>query len=282
MDQKQQEQLEQQRQTWDKFSAGWKKWDELLMSKMRPVSEALIDSLTINDNDSILDVASGTGEPGLTLAKKFPNARVTGSDLSEQMVKIANEHAKQRNIANYFSVHADASNMPSFEDNQFDGLICRFGIMFMPDLDGSLKEMVRVVKLGATFSVAVWAAPQFNDLLTTIGKIVRHQLNIPEPPVDVPGIFRCAQEGFTSGKLETAGLNEVKEFEIEGVSDFDSPEHYWEVMSDIAGPIMDALKKADEETQQVVKKAVLEAAEKFVVDGKVKLNWKAIIATGIK
>ncbi len=63
------------------------------MTTMRPVSDSLIDSLQLNGNENVLDVASGTGEPGLTLSVLLPLGRVTGTDLSENMVEIANEHA---------------------------------------------------------------------------------------------------------------------------------------------------------------------------------------------
>ena len=54
---------DQQRETWDRFSSGWKKWDELVMNWLAPVGHALIRGAALGDYSHILDVAAGTGEP---------------------------------------------------------------------------------------------------------------------------------------------------------------------------------------------------------------------------
>ena len=65
MNELQTEQLEKQRDIWNRTSGGWKKWDELIMTSMKPIADKLIGSLNLNGNEHVLDVASGTGEPGL-------------------------------------------------------------------------------------------------------------------------------------------------------------------------------------------------------------------------
>jgi len=281
MNQEQQEQLEQQRKIWSQYSSGWRKWDELLMSSMQPVSDALIETLQVNGNEQVLDVASGTGEPGLTLSAMLPNGEATGSDLSEEMVEIANEHAKQRGISNYQSLVCDASNMP-FEDNFFDHVVCRFGIMFFPDIESSLNEMTRVLKPGGTLAVAVWAAPELNPFLTLMAMTILEKLDLPKPPPNSPGIFRCAQPGLTSQLLSSTGLVSVTEKRLAGEVSFDSTEQYWDVMFDVAGPVVQALKNAPQEMVEEVREIVLDKASNFIRDGIMYANWEAIIADGIK
>lgn len=281
MNQEQQEQLEQQRKIWNKYSSGWRKWDELLMSSMRPVSDALIKALHVNGNEQVLDVASGTGEPGLTLSAMLPNGDTTGSDLSEEMVKIANEYAKQRGISNYQSQVCDASDMP-FENNSFDHVVCRFGIMFFPDIEGSLNEMTRVLKPGGTLAVAVWAAPELNPFITLMAMTILEKLDLPEPSPGSPGIFRYAQPGLTSQLFSSTGLISVTEKGLAGEATFDSTGQYWDVMSDIAGPIMQDLKNAPQEVVEEVRITVLNKAANFIKDGIMYANWEAIIITGIK
>ncbi len=281
MDSKQQEQLDQQRRTWDKYSAGWRKWDEVLMTSMRPVSEGLIESLHLNGHEHILDVASGTGEPGLSLSSFLPQGRVTGSDLSEKMVEIANDNARILDIANYQSVVCDASKMP-FEDDYFDHLLSRFGIMFFPDMQSGLREMIRVVKPGGRLAIAVWADPALNPFITILAKTVREKLDLPKPSDKAPGIFRCAQSGFLKQMLKDQGLHNVTESNISGEATFDTPIHYWDVFSDVAGPVMQALNSAPQQTIDEVKESVLKQAEKYIRDGKVYTGWQAILATGIK
>ena len=75
MNQLQLEQLEQQKNTWNKYSSGWRKWDEVLMTAMLPIADSLIGALELNGNEHVLDVASGTGEPGLSLSTLLPEGR---------------------------------------------------------------------------------------------------------------------------------------------------------------------------------------------------------------
>ena len=281
MDQQQLKQLEQQKNTWNKYATGWRKWDEILMTTMRPIGDSLINSLNLKGNEYVLDVASGTGEPGLTLSTLLPEGNVTGSDLSENMVRIANEHARERGIANYQSQQCDASEMP-FEDNSFDHVICRFGIMFFPDIEMGLKEMTRVLKPGGKLSVAVWAAPELNSFITLMAMTVMEKLNLPKPPPDSPGIFRCAQPGMTSRLFSSVGLVDVSDNNLNGVATFESPENYWDIFSDVAGPIMQALNSEPQEIIDEVKMAVVDKAEKLLKNNMVHTDWEAIIISGVK
>ena len=281
MNQLQLEQLAQQKDTWNKYSEGWKKWDEVLMTLMRPVSDSLINTLTLKGNEHVLDVASGTGEPGLTLSTLLPDGKVTGSDLAENMVVIANEHAVERGISNYRSQQCDATNMP-FEDNSFDHVICRFGIMFFPDIEAGLGEMTRVLKPGGTIAVAVWGLPELNSFITLMAKTIIDHLNLPKPSPDSPNIFRCAQPGMTGQLFTNAGLSDVKEYPVNGEATFESPEIYWDIFSDVAGPVMQALNNQPDEVVKEVKDLVIGKAGQMLRNNLVYTDYEAIIACGLK
>lgn len=273
--------LEQQRQTWNKYSAGWQKWDDLIMSQLKPVGDELTNALILKGNEKILDVASGTGEPGLSLCSRLPGGMVYGTDLSENMVLIARENSLSKGVKNYVGITCDAAKLP-FQDNSIDHVICRFGIMFFPDIAKGLKEMRRVLKKGGTLSVAVWAGPELNPFITLMASTVMQKLGLPAPPPDTPGIFRCALPGLSSKLLQDVGMKSVTERNIKGIAGFDSSLHYWNVMKDVAGPIMQALTKASDKLFAEVKRDVIEKARGFEKDGKIAASWEAIIAAGVK
>ena len=110
---------EQQRATWDRFSPGWKKWDAFTMAFLQPMGQAIIDALHLQPTDAVLDVATGTGEPGLTIAGRVPQGRVVAQDLSEGMLSVAREHAQMRGLTNFETVAGDVCELP-FADGTFD------------------------------------------------------------------------------------------------------------------------------------------------------------------
>src|SRR5512137_1769722 len=87
---------EQQKEVWNRFSPGWKKWDELTMDFMKPMADEIIRLLKPKDNDFVLDVASGTSEPGLTIENMLNGGKVIAIDLAEGMLDVAIDNANRR------------------------------------------------------------------------------------------------------------------------------------------------------------------------------------------
>src|SRR5436309_4706500 len=90
-----------QRATWAGLSAGWEKWDSVIMDQLGPVGTAIIECLDIADDQQHLDIAAGTGEPGLTVAKLAPRGHVVLTDLAAEMLDIATRRANAQGITNF-------------------------------------------------------------------------------------------------------------------------------------------------------------------------------------
>jgi len=270
---------DQQRQTWDKFSPGWKKWDAYVMNWLAPVGDELIRSARLHDASHVLDVAAGTGEPGLTAARIASKGKVTVTDLSDRMLEVAAENAARRGIMNFETMQCDAGAMP-FSDGRFDAVTCRFGFMFFPDIGLGLKEMVRVSKPGARICAAVWGVPDNNPWATTIMSAIAEHVEMAPVPPGAPGLFRCAPPGFMASAYEDAGLANVVETEITGELEFQTPEEYWTLMTEIAAPVVAGLAKADESTREAIRRTVLERAQQTSEDGKARFRWTALAISG--
>src|SRR5678810_1441285 len=89
---------EVQKEAWNKSSAGWKKWDEVMMPFLSPMTVEIIRMLSVRHDDIVMDAATGTGEPGLTIASMLKRGKVTGTDLAEGMLAVATENAVKRGI----------------------------------------------------------------------------------------------------------------------------------------------------------------------------------------
>src|SRR5664280_837461 len=85
-----------QRATWAELSAGWEKWDSVIMDQLGPVGTAIIERLDIADDQQHLDIAAGTGEPGLTVAKLAPRGRVVLTDLAALRLRCSTSRRDER------------------------------------------------------------------------------------------------------------------------------------------------------------------------------------------
>lgn len=97
---------------------------------MAPISDHLIKSAGISIGQTVLDVATGTGQPALTIAKIVgQNGKVIGVDLSPEMIETAKEEAAYLGLPNKvnFQVVKDES-LSMFSDDTFDAIVCRHGL----------------------------------------------------------------------------------------------------------------------------------------------------------
>src|SRR2546429_6129750 len=131
-----------QRATWAGLSGGWEKWDSVIMDQLGPVGAAMIGRLGIAGDQQHLDIAAGTGEPGLTVARLAPRGHVVLTDLSAEMLGIAARRADAQGIINCETRVCSADDLP-FGDAAFDSVSVRVGYMVFPDLARAAAELAR-------------------------------------------------------------------------------------------------------------------------------------------
>ncbi|MEO5944996.1 MAG: methyltransferase domain-containing protein [Ferruginibacter sp.] len=243
---------DQQKESWNKFSTGWKNWDHNVMEFLAPMGKEIIRLIHPSGNDIVLDVAAGTGEPGLTIAAMLTGGKVISTDLSEDMLAVAKEKAAARNIKNFETKIADVSELP-FDDNSFDAISCRFGFMFFPDMQLAANEMVRVLKPGGRIATAVWNGPQKNFWVTSIMGNINKNMQLQPPPAGAPSMFRCAADGLMQQIFKDAGLKNISQTEIESALKMDDNEMFWKMHTEVGAPIVAALNKADEQMKAKIK-----------------------------
>ena len=247
---------EQQKNSWNRFSGGWKTWDSFTMSFLRPMGESMIRHLNIQPTDIVLDIATGTGEPGLTIAAMANKGKVIGTDLSDKMLATAASNAERLGRHNYTTHAADVCELP-FDAQFFDKVSCRMGFMYFPDMQLAANEMFRVLKPGGRVATAVWAAPEHNFWVTAIMGVVNK--HIPTPPAPGgPGMFRCAKPGLMAEIFTKAGFANAGEEVLGGKADYIDADNYWRHMLDVAAPVVGAMEKSDEATKTAIKNEVYE------------------------
>ncbi len=192
------------RATWAGLSAGWEKWDSVITDQLGPVGAAMIERLGIAGEHQHLDIASGTGEPGLSIARQVPKGRVVLTDLVAEMLDIAVRRARAQGVPNVETRVCSADDLP-FNDATFDTVSVRFGYMFFPDLAKATAESARVLKPGGRLCSSVWVKPEENPWTTIAMQAIATEAVVAPPDPDGPSMYRCAEPGYVSALYEGAG-----------------------------------------------------------------------------
>ena len=157
------------------------------------------------------------------------------------------------------------------------------GFMFFPDMQLAAREMFRVLKTAGKIAASVWFSPQKNTWIGSVmGVINKHIPPTPQPP-GAPGMFRCAQPGLMKSILQNAGFTNVQEEEITGKNHYEDFADMWTQMNEVAAPVVGAMSKADDATQQKIKGELEQLVTPYqTTDGKLLLDFSALVISACK
>jgi SAM-dependent methyltransferase len=212
------------------------KWKAKSAAMGQPVTDALVEYAQPKPGMQVLDLASGTGEPGITLAMRVgPEGGVTGLDLSADLLEIARRRAHVRGLTNFSTQQGDAHSLP-FPDNSFDLATSRFGVMFFHDPVLALRELSRVLRPGARACFLVWGKfdqPYWQSMIGVVHRSVGGPLLQPGGPDP----FRFSEPDSLSAVLRNAGFRDVvEETRTLPWSWPGTPEDVWEYAKEVSVP----------------------------------------------
>lgn len=199
------------------------------LPQIHPVGVALLARLPpLAAGATVLDIACGTGEPGLTLARMSPQVQLLGVDQADALIGVARSKATREGLANVrFAVmpmHALAQ-----PDASVDAVISRFGLLMFGDVPASAKELARVLRPGAPFSLAVWDDPAKNTLMGAVFAILRKHLP-PGHRSPLDALAQWAAEGRRTELLEGLGLAPLQTEMFSWEYRFASFDEAWELV----------------------------------------------------
>ncbi len=142
-----------------------------------------LNKIANEKHDTILDIATGTGDLAIAAAKKFKPTKIYGVDIAVNMLEIGKQKALKEGLENVIVFEAGDSESLRFETNTFDTAMASFGVRNFENLEKGLSEMHRVLKKDGTLMILEFTSPRIfpikqlygfyaKYLLPTIGKIV--------------------------------------------------------------------------------------------------------------
>jgi SAM-dependent methyltransferase len=235
---------EKSKATWDEMAPGWERNREFMWDTTKHVAQWLVDHVDAREGDTILDIAGGPGDNGFLVAEKVgPAGKVIETDFAPQMVDVAQRRAAALGLSNVETRVLDAERM-DLADDSVDGIVCRWGFMLMIDPSTAMAECRRVLKVGRTMTLSVWGGPEHNPWVTVPGMTMTQMGRPPgRDPFGPGGMFSLSDHDKLRAMLTDAGFTDVKIEEMPVEWKFDSFDHGWSFMTEVAGAIAAAVKE---------------------------------------
>ncbi len=274
------------KQSWNMAAKGWEKWWDTINSGAAAVTSKLLEMAAVKEGDAVLDIATGIGEPAISAAKRAgPRGKVVAIDLSPGMIEVARRRANEAGLKNieFLEMDAEAGIDAGLFDGEFDSVLCRWGLMFLPDPVKALLAARGVLKPGGKFAASVWDVSDKVPMISLAMNVVRKELSLPPPPKEIPTPFSLADTKALEKKFTEARFLDVRSERVGVVSELPSASAFVNYVRDVAGPVNSVLKGQTIERQAHIWRMVEEASRKYeTASGSVRMDNTAICVVGRK
>lgn len=248
------------------YAAAWNKWFPVIERAARDVSLCMLEKAGVAPGDRVLDLATGIGEPALTAADMVgPGGHVLGLDISAEMIDFARARAEAAGLANIELRVEDIEALALSE--ACDVVLCRWGLMFVDDLAGTLGRVHAALKPGGRLAMAVWGPAGEAPTLALAERVAHRVLGLPPPDAGAGTPFALSNVTALVSTLETAGFTAVTHQPVNVAFEFSSPEEFVAYRRELSTRFVEPMAGQDAEKQDAVRRAVVHAVEDYRGDG---------------
>jgi len=230
------------RAQWDHAAQGWNQHSAEIRAWLRLSTDTLLDMAAVIPGAAVLDVAAGSGDQTLDIARRVgPQGRVVATDLSPAMLKLALQNAQQAGLSNVQTLVADAENLP-VAPASFDAVVCRLGLMFLPQPLQALLGMQRALRPGGGIGSMVFSRPERNPCIGILmSTALKHAGAAARDPFTPGGLLSLGKPGLIDELFRAAGFQNTATTAIDAPFHLPSARHYLNFVRASASPIQHIL-----------------------------------------
>src|SRR6266436_2142584 len=268
---------------WSGAAPFWEKHREVIRQMFAPVTQALVQDALISRGHAVLDIATGPGEPALSVAAVVgPEGKVFGIDPVAGMVEAARRAAARLALKNVKFEVAVADALP-FATETFDAVISRFGVMFFPSPVEGVREMLRVLKPGRRLALAVWHFAEKNPFHTALARVMDQFIPSPAVEPDAPDAFRFAEPGKLLKILWEADVAATTERLLQCKIEAAVPlEEFLTLRLEMSEKLRDKISKLSKEQVAKVRRLALESLGEYSTERGLSFPAEILILSGTK
>jgi SAM-dependent methyltransferase len=248
-----------------------------------PITDALVEEAQIASGQSVLDIATGPGEPAMTLATLVgPQGKVVAVDPIPAMIAASRREASRLGLKNVEFEVAPADHLP-FPASAFDAAVSRFGVMFFPSPLDAFRETLRTLKPGRKLAFAVWHFAERNPFHCSLSRVVDRYVEAPPPEPDALDAFRFAAPGKLLEILRQAGAGAPAERLLQFTIDVPlSVEDYWALRIEMSGKLREKIALLPADRKADLKRQALDSIREYSAGRGIRFPAQVLIVSGAK
>lgn len=264
---------------WAAAAPRWAEHTAYVDARGAVTAEAMIERTAPQRGERVLELACGPGGLGLAAAERVALGEVVLSDVVDEMTSIAAARAAAVGLTNVKARRLDLERIEE-PGSSYDVVLCREGLMLVPDPARGVREIARVLRPGGRFAIAVWGPRERNPWLGLVFDAVGSVLGAPVPPPGVPGPFSLADATALGLLLADGALTDIAVDELDVPVRAGSFDEWWDRTCALAGPLTKILASVSAEAREAMRTHARNAARTYETAHGIALPGLALLASG--
>jgi SAM-dependent methyltransferase len=271
------QQQQETRENWALRAGQWVEQADHLAKLAHGLNKPLIAAAGVGPGHHVLDLASGVGEPALSMSELVgPRGSVTATDLVAEMLAGAERRAADQGLSNMRFQVTPMEELP-FEDDSFDAVTCRIGLMYTPSPERAAAQARRVLRPGGRAAFMVWGPKADNSQFIIVDRVLADVAGIdPHEGAFTP--TRLGDDGALNDVLRAGGFGAWEEQALRFSPRIPLESNFWRPQ--LALRIGDRLAAMNENERRRIDDAMREAYRDLLDGDRVQLQVHARIGIG--
>ena len=199
------------REQWQTAAEPWYRWGPTLEEWLGQATQTMLDMAEVGPGSRVLDIAAGAGGQTIVAAKRVgPSGYVLATDISSNILQFASEATRQEGLGNVETRVMDGESLEELEEESFDAVISRVGLIYFPDQQKALTGMRGALKPGGRIACVVYSTAENNKFFSIPVSIIRKRAQLPPPLPGQPGPFSLGGVGVLEEVYQRAGFREAE------------------------------------------------------------------------